>query len=157
MIPSIVEVVNYTGYHLSVSSTTKTQTPDTVELLHELMGRMKQRFVSIALDLDLTPPQMGVLATLDDSTSMSRLASEMGCDASNITWMTDRLESRGLVERRPDPTDRRVKRLVLTDAGRKMRRHIERRLHTGLPGLDRLSAPERAQLGHLLERMLESR
>src|SRR5438128_1144426 len=61
---------------------------------------MRHRFASIALELDLTPPQMGVLTSLDDSTSMSRLASVIGCDASNITWMTDRLEKRGLNERR---------------------------------------------------------
>ena len=150
MMASIVEAVKYRRYDTDM----KTQTRDTAELLHELVGRMRQRFAGIALDLDLTPPQMGVLATLDDSSSMSRLASEMGCDASNITWMTDRLEARGLVERRPDTNDRRVKRLVLTEAGRKMRRGIERRLHTGLPGLERLSADERAQLGRLLEKML---
>src|SRR5438445_3643089 len=112
MMASIVEAVKYRRYDTDM----KTQTRDTAELLHELVGRMRQRFAGIALDLDLTPPQMGVLATLDDSSSMSRLASEMGCDASNITWMTDRLEARGLVERRPDTNDRRVKRLVLTEA-----------------------------------------
>ena len=132
----------------------KTETRDAAELLHELVGRLRHRFASIAFDLDLTPPQMGALVALDESASMSKLASEMGCDASNVTWMTDRLESRGLIERRPDPHDRRVKRLVLTDAGRRMRRHIERRLRTGIPGLDRLSAQERAQLSRLLERIL---
>jgi MarR family transcriptional regulator, organic hydroperoxide resistance regulator len=152
MIASIVEVVKYTRYDQRV---TKTQTYDTVELLHELVGRFRQRFASIAFELDLTPPQMGVLAHLDESTPMNRLASEIGCDASNITWMTDRLESRGLVARQPDPNDRRVRRLVLTDAGRKLRRHVEKRLRVGVPGLDKLSVDEREQLGRLLRRMLE--
>ncbi len=62
MIASIVEAVKYRRYDADV----KTQTQDTAELLHELMGRMKQRFMSIAFELDLTPPQMGVLSTLDD-------------------------------------------------------------------------------------------
>ena len=153
MMTSIVEVVKYRRYAVDVSS--KTETRDTIDLLHELVGRFRQRFASIALELDLTPPQMGVLAHLDDSTSMSRLASEIGCDASNITWMTDRLEARGLVERRADPRDRRVKNLILTESGRKLRRHVERRLRTGVPGLDRLSADEREQLGRLLGRMLD--
>ncbi len=78
----------------------------------------------------------------------------MACDASNITWMTDRPGATGLVERRPDPNDRRVKRLILTEAGRKMRRDIERRLHRGMPGLERLSPDERAELGRLLEKLL---
>lgn len=128
---------------------------DVAELLLELIGRMHQRFASVAAELGLTPPQMGVLKTLDDRTPMSRLASEMRCDASNITWMTDRLEERGLVERVSDPRDRRVKLLVLTEAGRRMRRDIERRLRSRLPGLDRLSAEERKTLGRLLEHMLE--
>ena len=151
MMASIVEVVKYRRYADCVKVSASR---DTGELLHELVGRMRQRFASIALELDLTPPQMGVLSTLDDSSSMSRLASEMGCDASNITWMTDRLEARGLVERRPDANDRRVKRLVLTEAGRKLRRDIERRLHSGLPGVHRLTSDERAELGRLLEKML---
>jgi len=154
MIASIVEVVKYTRYDDGVA--TRAETRDVVELIHELVGRMRHRFASIALELDLTPPQMGVLATLDDSTSMSRLASEIGCDASNITWMTDRLEKRGLVERRPDPLDRRVKRLVLTDVGRKLRRDIERRLRAGVPGLEGLTEPDQATLRSLLERMLSS-
>jgi DNA-binding MarR family transcriptional regulator len=115
---------------------------------------MRQGFMQVAAQFDLTPPQMGVLKTLDDFTSMSHLATAVGCDASNITWMTDRLEERGLVERRPDPDDRRVKRLVLTDTGRKLRRDIERRLRAVQPGLDRLTVTERATLARLLERML---
>ena len=134
--------------------TTKTSAPDVVDLLHDLVERLRQRFAGIAFGLDLTPPQMGVLISLEDSTSMSRLASNIGCDASNITWMTDRLERRGLVERRPDPNDRRVKHLVLTESGRKLRRHVERRLRTGVPGLERLTPAERDELGRLLARML---
>lgn len=152
MMASIVEVVKYKRYARGVTS--KTETHDTVELLHELVGRFRQRFASIAFELDLTPPQMGVLTHLEDSTSMSRLASEIGCDASNITWMTDRLEERGLVARAPDPKDRRVRLLVLTDAGRRLRRAIDRKLNATVPGLERLTPDERETLGRLLERML---
>jgi DNA-binding MarR family transcriptional regulator len=115
---------------------------------------MRHGFLQVAAQFDLTPPQLGVLTTLDDFTSMSHLASAVGCDASNITWMTDRLEERGLVERRPDPDDRRVKRLVLTDTGRKLRRDIDRRLRSSHPGLERLTVAERATLARLLERMM---
>ena len=152
MITSIVEVVKYKRY--AGRMTSRIQTADTVDMLHDLVGRFRRRFAEIALELDLTPPQMGVLAHLDDSTSMSKLAAEIGCDASNITWMTDRLESRGLIERRADPSDRRVRRLVLTDAGRRLRRHIEKRLRAGIPELERLTGDERAQLSRLLEKML---
>jgi MarR family transcriptional regulator, organic hydroperoxide resistance regulator len=135
---------------------TRRETRETPELLLELVGRMHQRFATTALELGLTPPQMGVLKTLDDPSPMGRLASELHCDASNVTWMTDRLEERGLVERTADPLDRRVKRLVLTEKGRQLRRHVERRLRNGIPGLDRLSVDDRKTLGRLLERMLEA-
>ena len=52
---------------------------------------------------------------------MSRLAGTLSCDASNVTGLIDRLESRGLVERRASATDRRVKALQLTSAGKKVR------------------------------------
>jgi DNA-binding MarR family transcriptional regulator len=48
---------------------------------------------------------------------MRRLAEQMNCEASNLTGLVDRLEIRGLVERRPDPADRRVRLLALTHEG----------------------------------------
>jgi len=129
---------------------------DVSDLLVQLVGVMRQQFMAVAADLDLTPPQLGVLKHLVEPIPMSRLAGEMHCDASNITWMTDRLEERGLVERRPDPLDRRVKQLVLTEAGQRLRRQIDRRLGTKFPGLDRLSGEERQTLARLLSRLLDA-
>lgn len=133
---------------------TRAEQSATSELILDLVGRMHQHFAQAAFDLGLTPPQMGVLKRLDDPYPMGRLASELHCDASNVTWMTDRLEERGLVERTADPLDRRVKRLVLTEEGRTLRKEIDRRLRTGIPGLDRLSAAERDTLERLLRQML---
>ncbi len=52
---------------------------------------------------------------------MRELASRINYDASNLTALIDRLHSRGLIERRPDDTDRRVKSLSLTSAGESLR------------------------------------
>ena len=52
---------------------------------------------------------------------MSRLADTLSCDASNVTGLVDRLESRGLVRRQPSAEDRRVKVLQLTPAGSRLR------------------------------------
>ncbi|MEO0965027.1 MAG: MarR family transcriptional regulator [Planctomycetota bacterium] len=64
----------------------------------------------------------------------------------DITRLTDRLRDRGLVDRHRDPTDRRVIRLTLTDAGREL--------------VDDLNEPvrelHRRQMGHLSERQLAS-
>lgn len=56
---------------------------------------------------------------------MGVLAKDWACDASNVTWMVDRLEEKGFVQRRLDPTDRRVKAVVLTPAGVKAKATIE--------------------------------
>lgn len=70
-------------------------------------------------DIGLTPGHMKALMTLEPGKAlpMGACAQEMGCDASTATWLIDRLEERGLVERRPSTTDRRVKGVVLTEAG----------------------------------------
>ena len=77
-----------------------------------------------ALDeLGLTPGDMKAFLVLqpDEPKSMGELAGTWACDASNATWMVDRLEERGWVERRPKPGDRRVKTVVLTPDGEKMK------------------------------------
>ena len=56
---------------------------------------------------------------------MGRIAELLHCDNSQMTWITDRLEEKGLVERQADPKDRRVKLLALTDEGRRVRDEIE--------------------------------
>jgi len=53
----------------------------------------------------------------DKGRTMRSLAEAWTCDASNATWMIDRLEQRGLVERRAVAGDRRVKEVVLTPLG----------------------------------------
>ena len=68
------------------------------------------------------------LGTLDDDGGlrMSDLAETWGCDASYVTTLADGLQERGLAERRPHPTDRRVKTIVLTPEGRAKRERAPR-------------------------------
>jgi DNA-binding MarR family transcriptional regulator len=61
---------------------------------------------------------------------MGTLAQAWNCDASNATWVVDRLEERGLVERRMLPTDRRVKTVVLTELGVKTKAELFDALYT---------------------------
>jgi DNA-binding MarR family transcriptional regulator len=74
----------------------------------------------------LTPNDGKALFTLDAATgkTMGTLAAEWTCDASNATWIVDRLEKRGFAERRPSPADRRVKMVVLTPLGVKVREDV---------------------------------
>ena len=66
--------------------------------------------------------------SLTEGKTMGTLAAEWTCDASNATWIVDRLEERGLAERRTIPTDRRVKQVVLTAKGERTRREMVRTL-----------------------------
>jgi DNA-binding MarR family transcriptional regulator len=76
--------------------------------------------------MSLTPNDARALSALDvpGGRTMRSLADEWGCDASNATWIVDRLEKRGFAERRAVPGDRRVKLVVLTPAGAKARQRI---------------------------------
>jgi MarR family transcriptional regulator, organic hydroperoxide resistance regulator len=89
-------------------------------------ARHRQRFLS---ELDLTPNDLRAMTVLAPSSglTMRQLADEWVCDASNATFIVDRLEKRGLAERRSVPTDRRVKLVVLTARGRRtLERVLER-------------------------------
>ena len=86
---------------------------------------------------------------------MGRLAETLSCDASNVTGLVDRLESRGLVRRRPSATDRRVKVLVLTPTGSRLRALLLERLTAPPAALERLSLREQRELMRILTRLLE--
>ena len=66
---------------------------------------------------------------------MKAMADALVCDASMVTWLTDRLEEHGLVERRSDPTDRRVKTIALTAAGVETRERLAAALFEPPPDL----------------------
>lgn len=74
-------------------------------------------------EIGLTPAHFRALSILDpdEPRPMRALASTLCCDASMATWLVDRLEERGLVERRTPPSDRRVKTVALTELGIKAR------------------------------------
>jgi MarR family transcriptional regulator, organic hydroperoxide resistance regulator len=78
------------------------------------------------------------------------------CDPSNVTLLSERLEEKGIAERRPHRDDRRVRTLVLTPAGETVRRrlleHIQQ--HSLLAALD---AEQQRQLQELLTTALAGR
>ena len=70
-------------------------------------------------ELGLTPNDARALASLSAETgrTMGALAEAWRCDASTATWIVDRLEAKGLARRRPHPSDRRARLVVLTPSG----------------------------------------
>src|SRR3954465_14673371 len=121
----------------------------------ELFGVNRPRMLDIQAEYGLKPPQFFALQALDEPVPMSSVANVLRCDRSAVTWITDRLEERGYVERRADPGDRRVKLLALTEEGRRVREEIRARLSTPPAALERLSTAEQRTLRDLLRKTLD--
>lgn len=122
------------------------------EAMWRLLAGGKPRFPMIAAEFGLSPPQLHLMRMLNerDSLPMGQLAELLFCDASNVTVLVDRLEERALIERRPDPDDRRVKRIALTVEGAALLGRALERLFVAPPGVEGLSATDRRKLRDLL-------
>jgi DNA-binding MarR family transcriptional regulator len=124
--------------------------------LRILFGQQRRRFLSAASELDLHPAQAGALLQLTSPMPMTELAATLACDNSNVTGLVDRLEARGLVARRPAPEDRRVKHVVLTSAGMRVRMQLLERVGSPPAGFQRLSTAEQRRLYDLLHRVVDA-
>ena len=112
---------------------------------------------ALAAELELSPAQCHLLNLLepDRPMPMGELAGALSCDASNVTGLVDRLESRGLVLRSPSEDDRRVKVLSLTPLGKKIRAALLDRMTSSPPTLGKLSEADQRALARILRRLLE--
>jgi MarR family transcriptional regulator, lower aerobic nicotinate degradation pathway regulator len=135
--------------------------------LHVLPGHYVRRLQQIAVaafmqetaDQGLTPVQFAALQTIANGPGLDQrtLAATIAFDTSTIAGVIDRLEDRGLVLRRAAPSDRRVRQLTLTRAGRTL-------LAASVPGMlraqERILAPlsraERAVFMRLLARLVQA-
>lgn len=125
-------------------------------LFFQLFTRNKPRLAAIGSELDLAPMQMHALRLLDPEgqVPMSALAGNMACDPSNVTGIVDRLEARGLIERRGAEHDRRVKMLALTEEGARVRGHIMSRMAVPPPEIAGLPRADQRALRDLLRKAL---
>ncbi|MDI3390092.1 MarR family transcriptional regulator [Streptomyces sp. B-S-A8] len=141
----------------SRTSCTDPLTLEVVELIGSVVNRYHDEYERAASRHALTGAQARVLGLLSlEPMPMRRIAQKLKCEPSNVTGIVDRLESRGLVERRPDPADRRVKLAAPTEEGAR----TARELRDGLDDFAReplgaLSRDERVSLRDLLRLMLE--
>lgn len=108
-------------------------------------------------DIELSPVQCHVLHLIEPARPMSmrQLADTLSCDASNVTGLVDRLESRGLIRREPSASDRRVKVLLLTPAGVRLRSQLLRRMTGRSVPLSRLTLRQQRALVSILESMVD--
>ena len=125
-------------------------------LLFELSLANRARLLASLEEVDLTFPQAHALRLLDPDRPlpMSEIADRLVCDASNVTGIADRLETRGLVERRAGE-DRRVKTLALTPKGIEVRRHVIETMRRPPEAVAALSQADQRALRDILRRAVE--
>src|SRR5882762_3845030 len=130
---------------------------DAWQLLVRFFFTQRAHLPPLAADLELSPAQCHVLHLIEPGrpVPMGQLAETLACDASNVTGLVDRLESRGLIRRQPSTADRRVKVLDLTPTGSRLRTLLLERMTTPPATLRRLSAREQRTLVRILTRLLE--
>jgi DNA-binding MarR family transcriptional regulator len=125
-------------------------------LLTAVVMERKQEFPALAASFGLNPGAMHALLQLDPDVpqSMSSLAGAWKCDASNVTWLVDRLEEHGLAERRAHPGDRRIRTVALTRKGAKVRSQIEARLYEPPERLRALGNRDLETLARVLQKIV---
>lgn len=149
------QVVKQTGSLRVMVPRTDPLTFEVVELIGAVVARYHEEYEDAAAKHSLTGAQARVLGLLaHEPMPMRRIAQQLKCEPSNITGIVDRLETRGLVERRPDPADRRVKLAAPTDEGRETASRLRDALDFAREPLGSLTTVERTMLRDLLRRML---
>ncbi|MFF7339097.1 MarR family winged helix-turn-helix transcriptional regulator [Streptomyces sp. NPDC008163] len=137
------------------TSRTDPLTLEVIELIGSVVARYYEEYEQAAAAHSLTGAQARVLGLLSvEPLPMRRIAQKLKCEPSNVTGIVDRLEARGLVERRPDPADRRVKLAAPTQRGTATAAQLRDALDFAREPLAGLSAADRTVLRDLLRRML---
>jgi DNA-binding MarR family transcriptional regulator len=138
---------------------------DSGSLKQGLAGELARQLMSVSLwtarhhdplfeRLGLSPPTARALLQLppDAAVPTRYLAGRLKCDPSNVTWVVDRLEKAGLLERGSEPDDRRVKTLALTPTGREMRAAMYAAIASDMPAFGGLTDAELRSLLGLLNK-----
>lgn len=150
----MVEYVNYL-------STTMFQEADLKQYYLNFISFLLQQkhvLVDIGLQHELTSMQTLALLVLDKPLPMNSLTATLGCDASNVTGIIDGLQSKDLVKRIEDPDDRRVRVLVLSENGIRLRNALFKQLIDEVdpnPIFSKLSISELKTFFHLVDKVTQ--
>jgi DNA-binding MarR family transcriptional regulator len=124
------------------------------------LWRVSHTHTAEALDsLGLTTALFALLNVLGtrEGAIQQELGSEMGIDPSTMVALIDQLEAKGLAKRRPRPTDRRAREVVITPKGRKVLERAQRlAMQVEDEVLRGLSGAERRRMLALLRRAADS-
>jgi DNA-binding MarR family transcriptional regulator len=140
-------------------ATDRTRADETAELADALFNLMPMvvNHVNHRLDqLGMTNTDYWALRSIQGPMPMKDLAHCMDFDPSYVTLVADHLENLGLIERQQHPTDRRIKNLVLTAKGRRLKKSIPGMLWDGPNTFSALTDGERRRLVELLAKLAAS-
>jgi DNA-binding MarR family transcriptional regulator len=125
-------IIGYAREMASARSRTKAELArDVWRFLFDFIVETAPRRNRVLGEHGLSPNDSRALFALDErrGRTMSSLAQEWGTDASYVTAVVDRLERKGLAARSALPGDRRVKLVLLTTAGSRLKKRLGRELH----------------------------
>lgn len=156
-----IEPSGFTAYTSPMASSSKTKEARARrvwQLMFDFLISSAPRRAEVLGRFGLTPNDSRALNSLrqDEGRTMRSLADEWRCDASNATWIVDRLERAGLAVRRDEPNDRRVKLVLLTAKGARVKGDVMDAFYTAPPELLGLDSSELAALERLLDRLTRS-
>ena len=136
---------------------TKSQACEAWQLLLKFFFSQRADLPTLASEFELSSVQCRILHLMepDRPIPMGSLAEALVCDASNVTGLVNRLESRGLIRRQPSAGDRRVKVLELTAAGARLRSTVLERMTKPPERLTRLPADEQRALVKILKHLFD--
>src|SRR4051812_43626654 len=128
------------------------------DLLLRAARTLRRRFGAVLAPWDLSPHQARALRVVcsGDGVRLSVLADALRIAPRSATEVADGLQERGLVERAPDPRDRRAGVLSATAAGRQVQREVDdARTADSAELFARLSPADRAELARLLRTLTD--
>jgi DNA-binding MarR family transcriptional regulator len=142
---------------MAVTAPPRSPAHEAQQLFFEIGMETRKLVIARLSELGLTFALAHALRVLDPERPrpMRELADELFCDASNVTALADRLEGKGLAERQPDPGDRRVKALALTNEGERVRARVLEIMSEPPPPIAALPVSDQRALRDVLRRAVE--
>jgi DNA-binding MarR family transcriptional regulator len=126
------------------------------DAMTEFVTQLLQRGERLAERFDVPVSCMKAIRRLDAAVTMKDLGHRLHCDPSFVTMIADALEQRGLARREANPSDRRIKNLVLTPRGQEVKATLEQEVLQEMPWAQALDADERLQFLRLVRKMNEA-
>jgi DNA-binding MarR family transcriptional regulator len=135
----------------------RSRRPDLAAMLAPLLRDLAAAERPVLDEHGLSMWGYSVLVALDDAPvrTQAALAGAIGADKTRIIPILDDLQAQGYIERQPDPDDRRVRLLAITDAGRKVKNAAQEAIQRGEERwLSTLPADERRVFLRVLQRLV---